>query len=209
MATEEIPPRLMYQFLDVFSRTDELLEANLRVLMEIRDLLRARAPLPEVAVPPRVGVRPGVRVAPPPVELRPLTDRLDRLAEGLEDYAKGLPVVKLDRRATTSTSYQKVVEWIVGEVWGPLFQYNRGKVSEISLSCGESAQYDHAQFRLVIDKPRLKPTTLFENKYLPSATSILFPSNELEASDRVRVEVRSDDGTEVEAYVCILGKEWG
>jgi len=201
----------MHQFLDVFSRTDELLEANLRVLMEIRDLLRARPPAPpeaRVAPPPRVEVRPEVRVAPPPVELRPLTDRLDMLVEGYEDYAKGLPVIKLDRKTTTSTSYQKVVEWMVGEVWGPLFQYNRGKVREISIACKESTQYDHAQFKVIIDKPRLKTTTLIEDKYLPGAVTLSFPSNELEASDRVRVEVKSDDGTSVEAYASITGKEW-
>ena len=187
---------------DLFTRIDEILIEVLGELRGMREEIRKLPAAPPPALPPRVPL------APPPIEIRPITDRLDKLEREFNEYRRGLPAIKLDRKTTISTEYEKVMEWIVGEIWGPLFGFKKGELYEISIACGDAVQYTHAVFRISVDKPLLKVTEVLEEKRFHTAVAMPFKRNELEAGDRVKVEVRSDDGTEITCDAMISGREY-
>jgi len=78
-------------------------------------------------------------------KLELIGEKLDRLIELSKPEPAGWPVVLPRFREISTTSYQTVVEWKVGNVWNK----ERGRLEEISMV---SDDYDHTRFRLTVAK---------------------------------------------------------
>lgn len=209
----EIPPE---RLLDRITRIDELLAMNLEATRKLTEAIeRLTAAPPPVVTPPAPPPRVVVAPAAPP-ELAPLAIRLDNLAVKLDDLAakldklagsveeysrhdiQGKPVAFLGRYSGTDTTYQKIEEWRVGDVWG----LDKGNLTEISVVCEIVAMYAHAQFKLTIEG---KP--IFKDKKVVTALTFPFPNNQLLRGKKVTLEVKSDDGTLITVDGTIMGKE--
>jgi hypothetical protein len=174
-------------------------------------------PRPPVPPPPVPAPPPPPAPAPPipvpvPVEWKPIGDRLDlqifRLGEirDLITFAfTGHPVSKVDTITTTATTYQKVVEWVVGETYSGIFTIRGGELQEISLT---SDNLSKTKWRVRVYKAKPdKWVTLFEGI---SAVPVTIPyrSNLLDSNDRVLVEAMSTDGTSITVSAMISGREY-
>lgn len=118
-----------------------------------------------------------------------------------------LPIARVDRYTGSDTEYQLLADWIVGQVWANLFDVKKGVLGRIILRFSASSEYDHGFFRVTVEKPyKEKVATFFEDKKVLTATLLVFPPNELDVSNRVKVEVKTD-GTSVTAEGIITGIE--
>lgn len=114
-----------------------------------------------------------------------------------ENYTHGKPVIRIDRYSGASTTYQKVVSWRVGELWG----LKHGRLDEISLV---SDNYTKTRFRL-----RLMESLAFDELQIQSATTLPIRSpNELPYNAEVVVECRSTDGSSIAVNASITGVEF-
>ena len=106
------------------------------------------------------------------------------------------PVILIDRYTGTSTSWQKVVEWKVGDAWG----LPKGKLMELGLV---SSDYSKTSFRI-----NIMGKDLIENKQVQAATNIPFYEPlKLSKGDKVTVHAKSTDGTSVTVDARIVGVE--
>lgn len=210
----EVPPERM---LDLFTRIDDLLVLNLEatrgLTVAIDKLSAALAVAPPVAppVPPLAVPPPRIVVAPAPAELVPLTTRLDsidanlknsgtkldRLIELSEPERKGKPVSLTNKYEGTDTDWQKVSEWRVGDIWG----YDRGRLDEVSMSADP---YLNARFRFTA-----AGKVMFKNLELIGALTHSFRvPNEFKRGDKITLECRSSDGTNINVNMSITGRAY-
>lgn len=216
----EIPPE---RLLDLFTRIDDLLVLNLeatRKLTESIDRLTvaiARAPPPVAPppAPPAVAPPPRIVAAPAPVELVPLTSRLDSMDAKLgsidkklgalqalvEEYRKrdlqGKPVVVVGRYTGTGTDYQTLALWRVGDLWG----LAKGRIEEISVV---SSDFSKTRFKLTV-----MGKVLFKDLQIQISLTLPLPPHEIPATEKVIIECKSSDGTNITVNGSITGKEFG
>ncbi|MBW2674871.1 MAG: hypothetical protein JRD89_15895, partial [Deltaproteobacteria bacterium] len=130
-------------------------------------------------------------------KLELIGEKLDRLIELSKPEPAGWPVVLPRFREISTTSYQTVVEWKVGNVWNK----ERGRLEEISMV---SDDYDHTRFRLTVAK-----NVMFTDLRNQSALTLPFRRKHvLERGTDVLLEARSTDGTAVKVNGLISGVEW-
>lgn len=124
-------------------------------------------------------------------------EKLDRLIELSEPEPVGHPVALPAFKEISSTTYQTVAEWRVGEVWNT----QEGRMEEVSMV---SDDYARTRFKLTVAKK-----VMFKNLRNQSALSLVFRQKHiLHRGDGVVVEARSTDGVAVGVNCSIVGREW-
>jgi len=193
----KVPVKRWYHIADALSRQDELMEAMLKVLGKINEKLAAPIRITPPAVPSPA--------APPTIEIKPITDRLDLISKDLDNYLyriKGLPIAAVNRYAGAATTWQTVTSWNVGHVWSKRY----GELREVSMV---SNNFPNTRFRLRVElgDPIRTKITLFTELQLLAALTLPFPENELPYDTWVYLDCRSI-GPAIVVDGSITGSEW-
>ena len=194
----EIPPQ---RLLDYLTRTAELLALNLEATRKLTGAIeRFVGVIPPPAPPAPILIRP----APP--SLAPLADRIDRLVSKLdtlkssfEEYQKrekGKLVALVNQYSGSDQAYQTLVTWKIGDLWG----LRRGRIEEVSFF---SNNFSKTRFRLTVAK-----TVLFKDLEIQRALTLPFPEHETLFGEKVTLEVKSSDGTNITVDGSLTGKEF-
>lgn len=109
-----------------------------------------------------------------------------------EIAANETPITELTKVTTTSTTYQDLIDYTVPASTNAI-------IYGIELYADPIA---HAQFKLTIGG-----TEKWADKDIPMALNIHFAAARLEAATQVLLQVKSDDGTSIDAWGHIEGKE--
>ena len=122
-----------------------------------------------------------------------LTDRETSLLNAETGLAEGVPISRVDRRATNdNVNYQQVVEWTVAVG-------KEGDLHEISMF---SDDFSKTQFRLTI-----AGVQQWTDKVIGTSLSIPYRANRLLEGAQVLLEARSTDGILVTVDGSISGAE--
>ncbi len=124
------------------------------------------------------------------VQVAVTVENVPIVPEPATEYAAG----GIDRKTTTSTSYQEVEKWTVAS----------GKVGELKELILISNDFAHTYFKVTIGD-----ITFCNNTIVRNVIPLVFADLKLAETKEVKVECKSTDGTSITVDAVIVGKEIG